>query len=123
MIMSLSDGSQVVPFMGDMCTILGEGVVTLTKEKKEEGHFALKGSNRTRSKGDENAQFSKACDEGNRIHNTALGVNNTGYDRAFLIKRLEKLASHGRGRKYYSVLHPNTYFEELLWPSDDESHE
>lgn len=118
--MSLPDSSQVVPFMGDMCTILGEGVVTLTKEKKEKGYFALKGSNRTCSRKDENTQFSKACNEGNPIQNTTLGVSDTRYDRAFLIKRLEKLASQGRGGKYYSVLHPNTHFEELLWPSDDE---
>jgi len=122
MIMSLPDNSQVVPFMGGMCTILGEGVATLTKEKKGKGYFALKGSNRTCSREDENTQFSRACDEGDRIQNTASGLSDTGYDTDFLIKRLEKLASQGRGEEYYSVLHPNTHFEELLWPSDVEFH-
>jgi hypothetical protein len=48
------------------------------------------------------------------------GTNGKSYDTAFLIRRLEKLAYRSRSKMYYSVLNPNTHFEELLWPSGDE---
>lgn len=62
---------------------------------------------------------------GSLMHSFLCGARvlfegDTTCDVVFLRKRLSELRYKNQTELYYWILNPNTYFEQLIWPSKEE---